>query len=227
MTLMQHDADYNLLQGARNYTTDLWRSFRIWREFRMGFRKLNGVSKCVTFFGSARFDENHEYYRLAYETAYQVGKAGFAVMSGGGPGVMEAANKGAQAAGALSIGCNIRLPVEQTPNPYQDISLKFNHFFVRKVMLLKYSSAFVLLPGGFGTMDEVFEVATLIQTGKICDFPVVVMGSGYWKMLGPFLEKTMLDLGTIDHKDLHFVKMTDDPQEAVDIIKVPHSCRIV
>ena len=159
--------------------------------------------------------------------AYKVGKVGFSVMTGGGPGIMEAANRGARDAGALSIGCNIRLPHEQVPNPYQDISVSFHYFFVRKVMLLKYSSAFVLLPGGFGTMDEVFETATLMQTGKICDFPVVVMGSDYWKQLGPFLEKTMLGLGTIDRKDLHFLKMTDDLQEALDIINVPHTCNIV
>ncbi len=223
----RRDADYNLLQGARNYSLDLWRSYRVWREFRMGFKRLARVHKCVTFFGSARFDETHEYYKLAYDTAYKIGKEGYAVMTGGGPGIMEAANKGAQDAGALSIGCNIRLPVEQIPNPYQDVSLTFDHFFVRKVMLLKYSSAFVLLPGGFGTMDEVFETATLMQTEKICDFPVVVMGSDFWKKLGPFLDKTMIDLGTIDERDLNFIKMTDKPQEAIDIIKAPHTCRIL
>jgi uncharacterized protein (TIGR00730 family) len=221
------DADLNLLQGARHYTTDLWRSYKIWREFRKGFTKLNNVEKCVTFFGSARFPADHEYYQLAYDTAYQIGKAGYAVMTGGGPGIMEAANKGAQDAGALSIGCNIKLPVEQSPNPYQDISLKFDHFFVRKVMLLKYSQAFVLLPGGFGTMDEIFETATLMQTGKICNFPTVVMGSDYWKQLGPFLDKTMLDFGTIDRRDLDYLKMTDNPQEALDIINAPNSCNII
>lgn len=223
----RQDADYHLLQGARNYALDWWRSYHIWREFRRGFRKLGGISKCVTFFGSARFSENHEYYKLAYDTAYKIGKEGYAVMTGGGPGVMEAANRGARDAGALSIGCNIHLPVEQVMNPYQDISLKFDHFFVRKVMLLKYSSAFIMLPGGFGTMDEVFETATLMQTGKICDFPVVVMGSAYWKQLGPFLDQTMLDLGTIDERDLRFIKMTDDPQEVLDIVKAPHVCGIL
>lgn len=224
---MKHDADYHLLQGAENYALDLWRSFRIWREFRKGFVELRRVQKCVTFFGSARFDENHDYYKLAYETAYKIGKDGYAVMTGGGSGIMEAANKGAKAAGALSVGCNIRLPVEQQPNPYQDISLRFDHFFVRKVMLLKYSSAFVLLPGGFGTMDEIFETATLMQTGKICDFPVVVMGNAYWKRLGPFLDRTMLDFGTIDKKDLDYIKMTDDPQEALNIINASYICPTV
>ena len=193
----------------------------------MGFSKLRKVKNCVTFFGSARFKEDHEYYKLAYETAHKIGSAGFSIMTGGGPGIMEAANRGARDAGALSIGCNIILPREQTPNPYQDISLKFDHFFVRKVMLLKYSSAFVLLPGGFGTMDEIFETATLMQTGKICDFPVVVMGNNYWKEMQPFIQKTMLELGTIDEKDFRFVKMTDDPQEVLDIVKVPHDCWMV
>lgn len=171
-------------------------------------------------FGSARFDENHEYYKLAYETAYKVGKAGYTVMTGGGPGVMEAANRGARDAGALSIGCNIHLPHEQTPNSYTDITLQFHYFFVRKVMLLKYSTGFVLLPGGFGTMDELFETATLIQTDKIEDFPVVVMGRKYWEQLDPFLIKTMVAGGTIDEKDLRIARMTDDPQEALDIIRL-------
>ena len=221
---MKQDADFHLLQGAQTYTLDLWRSFRIWRQFRKGFTKLGNISKCVTFFGSARFPEDHEFYKLAYETAYQIGQAGYTIMTGGGPGIMEAANRGAKDAGALSIGCNIKLPAEQFPNPYQDISLSFDHFFVRKVMLLKYSQAFILLPGGFGTMDEIFETATLMQTGKICDFPVITMGSPYWKQLGPFLDKTMLELGTIDERDLNYIKMTDDPKEALDIIKAPHAC---
>ncbi|MAE51811.1 MAG: TIGR00730 family Rossman fold protein [Micavibrio sp.] len=218
---MRYDADFYLLQGARNYALDLWRSFRIWREFRKGFVKLRHVEKCVTFFGSARFSEDHKYYKLAYDMAFKLGQEGYAIMSGGGPGIMEAANRGAKDAGALSIGCNIRLPEEQKPNPYQDISLHFDHFFVRKVMLLKYSQAFVLLPGGFGTMDEIFETATLMQTKKIYDFPVVVMGGKYWRELGTFLDKAMLELGTIDEHDLDFIKMTDDLQEAFDIIHSP------
>ncbi|MEQ9328558.1 MAG: TIGR00730 family Rossman fold protein [Rhodospirillales bacterium] len=216
---MKQDADYGLLQGAENYAVDLWRSYRIWREFRKGFTGLARVRRCVTFFGSARFSEDHDYCRLARETAGIVGKAGYAVMTGGGPGIMAAANRGAKEAGALSIGCNIRLPREQLPNPHQDISLEFSHFFVRKVMLLKYSSAFVLLPGGFGTMDEVFELATLIQTGKINRVPVIVMGSPYWKQLRPFIARTMLEFGTVSETDLRFITMTDDPQEALDIIK--------
>ena len=218
----KRDSDTHLLQGTRTYLRDLWRSLRIWNEFNYGFRKLSRVNSCITFFGSARFDENNDYYKLAYDTAYACGKAGYAVMTGGGGGIMEAANRGARDAGALSIGCNILLPHEQKPNPYIDIQLTFHYFFVRKVMLIKYSQAFILLPGGFGTMDEIFETATLMQTGKIRDFPVVVMGSDYWKPLGPFLQETMIDHGTIDARDLdyNFARMTDDPQEALDIVRL-------
>jgi uncharacterized protein (TIGR00730 family) len=213
------DHDYHLLKGPGGYFNDLWRSFRIWREFRNGFTKLGNLRNCVTFYGSARFKEDNPFYKLAYETAYTVGKAGYPVITGGGGGIMEASNKGAKDAGALSIGCNIQLPSEQKPNAYTDISLNFHYFFVRKVMLMKYSRAFVLFPGGFGTMDEIFETATLIQTSKICNFPIVVMGSEYWKNLRPFLDRTMLEYGTIDEKDLAFIRMTDDPKEALDIIR--------
>ena len=216
---MKQDADYSLLQGAETYAVDLWRSFRIWREFRKGFTGLARVQRCVTFFGSARFGEDHDYCRLARETAGAVGRAGYAVMTGGGPGIMAAANRGAREAGALSIGCNIRLPREQVRNPHQDISLEFSHFFVRKVMLLKYSSAFVLLPGGFGTMDEIFELATLVQTGKIHRVPFIVMGNAYWKQLRPFIARTMLEFGTVSEADLRFITMTDDPQEALEVIQ--------
>jgi hypothetical protein len=217
---MKQDADYNLLHGTENYFVDLWRSFRIWREFRRGFSRLGQVRNCVTFFGSSRFAEDHAYCRLAYDTAFMLGQAGHPVMTGGGPGVMAAANRGARDAGALSIGCNIQLPREQRPNPHQDITLTFDHFFVRKVMLLKYSSAFVLLPGGFGTMDEIFELATLMQTGKIRQVPVVVMGSDYWKELRPFIEKTMIEFGTVDASDLQFLRIADDPAAALDIIRL-------
>jgi len=182
--------------------------------------KLRKVNNCVTFFGSARFAPDHRYYKLAYNTAFLMGKAGYSIMTGGGSGIMEAANKGAQDAGALSVGCNIQLPKEQKPNPYLDIQVDFHYFFVRKMMLLKYSQAFVMLPGGFGTMDEVFETGTLMQTNKICDFPVVVMGQDYWETLGPFLRNTMVKHGTIRERDLdlNFARMTDDPQGALDII---------
>ena len=185
MNMVRNDHDYKLLRGAENYFLDLKRSIKIWQEFRYGFRHLNKIGKCVTIFGSARFQDDNPYWKLAYQTAFEIGRSGYAVMTGGGSGIMEAANKGARDAGALSIGCNIELPFEQTPNPYTDVTLQFHHFFVRKVMLLKYSTAFILMPGGFGTMDEVFEVATLIQTRKVCNFPVVIMGSDYWNEIGP------------------------------------------
>lgn len=156
---------------------------------------------------------------MAYKTAFEAGKHGYAVMTGGGSGIMEAANKGAKDAGALSIGCNIKLPQEQKPNAYTDVSLNFRHFFVRKVMLLKYSQAFVFFPGGFGTMDEVFEIATLMQTGKISDFPAIFMGTDYWSKLRPFLEETMLSHGTIEESDMRFAHVTDDPQEALSLIQ--------
>ncbi|HPF78901.1 MAG TPA: TIGR00730 family Rossman fold protein [Alphaproteobacteria bacterium] len=217
---MIKDADFNLLQGTESYLNDLWRSFRIWQEFRKGFNGLRGVNHCVTFFGSAQFDERNPYYQLAYDTAYLMGKAGYSVMTGGGPGIMEAANKGAKDAGAMSIGCNITLPNEQKPNPYTDISLTFDHFFVRKVMLMKYSRAFILLPGGFGTMDEIFEAANLMHTGKIQNFPIIVMGTEYWQNLRSFIEKTMLEHKAIEAKEAHFAHMTNDPQEALDLVRI-------
>lgn len=211
----ENDKDYKLLRGEESLFVDLVRSFRIWNEFCYGFRNLHKVGQCVTFFGSARLKEDNPYYKLAYQTAYEAGQSGYAVMTGGGPGLMEAANRGARDAGALSVGCNIELPVAQAPNAYTDITLHFQHFYVRKVMLLKYSSAFILMPGGFGTMDEVFEVATLIQTGKVRNFPLIVMGSDYWREIVPFLQKTMVAHGTISVSDLDIVKITDHPEEAV------------
>ncbi len=221
---MDKDLDCRLLAENNNsYTLDFLRSFKIWWEFRKGFNALRRVNNCVTVFGSARFDEDNSYYQMARETAFELGNDGFSIMTGGGGGIMEAANRGAKDAGALSVGCNIKLPHEQKPNAYTDINIQFNYFFIRKVMLLKYSTAFILLPGGFGTMDEMFETATLIQTGKICDFPVIAMGSDYWKPLGPFLRQTMIENGTIDEKDLDFVRITDNPKEVLDMIKARKS----
>ena len=220
--IKKDDSDYSLFHGTRNYFADLWRSVRIWREFRKGFTRLHKIGPCVTFFGSARFQNDHPYYTMAYDTARLFGEAGYAIMTGGGPGIMEAANKGARDSGALSIGSTIRLPKEQKPNPYLDIQVDFHYFFVRKVMLLKYSEAFILLPGGFGTMDEIFETGTLMQTDKICDFPVVAMGKDYWKALNPFLKETMVKYGTIDRHDidLNFARMTDNPEEALEIVRL-------
>lgn len=222
--MIHFDEDRFLFQGTQTYFHDLLRSIKIWREFRMGFRKLKKVQRCVTFFGSARFDENHEYYKLAYDTAYTLGKAGYTIMTGGGGGIMEAANRGAKDAGAKSIGCNIRLPKEQKPNSYQDIHLSFNYFFIRKVMLLKYSVAFVLFPGGFGTLDELFETITLIQTKKICNFPVVMMGTEYWKNLEIFAKDSLLKHKTIDDKDLEIAKFSDSPNETLRIISTENLC---
>ena len=200
--------------GPGRRSAELARALRFGVEFIRGFRALHFVGPCVTIFGSARFDETHPYYALARETARQIGGAGFTIMTGGGPGIMEAANRGARDAGARSVGCNIALPREQKPNPYLDRFIEFQHFFVRKLMLVKYSYAFVALPGGFGTLDEVFEVATLMQTRKIENFPCVLMGVDYWAPLREFVERAMVAAGTIAREDAARLLFTDDPEEA-------------
>jgi hypothetical protein len=206
------------LEGPESRRSELARTLRIASEFIRGFRKLHFVGPCVTVFGSARFRDEHPYYALAREIGSRLARAGFTVMTGGGPGIMEAANRGAKEAGGRSVGCNIRLPQEQYHNPYLDVMVEFHYFFVRKVMLVKYSYAYVALPGGFGTMDEIFEAATLIQTGKMNEFPIVVMGSDYWKPLLDFLQKKMIAAGTIDAADFARLHVTDSPEEAVSII---------
>jgi hypothetical protein len=170
-------------------------------------------------FGSARFQEGHEHYELARKLGRALAEAGYAVMTGGGPGIMEAANRGATEAGGLSLGCNITLPKEQRPNPYLDRFIQFEHFFVRKVMLVKYSSAFVVLPGGFGTLDEAFEVVTLVQTGKLERFPIVAMGGEFWTDLTEFVRDTLVAYGTIDEKDLELIRRMDDVDAAVRFIE--------
>ena len=212
------DAEGRFLAGPRSRLAELHRAFRVFTECIRGFRALHFTGPCVTVFGSARFEEDDRYYILAREVGRQLAEAGFAVMTGGGPGVMEAANRGCKDAGGFSIGCNIKLPHEQDPNPYLDKFIEFNYFFVRKVMLVKYSSAFVVLPGGFGTMDELFEVGTLIQTGKVERFPVVVMGRDYFGPLAEFVRNTMVPEGTIDPDDLQLFTATDDPAEMVERI---------
>jgi uncharacterized protein (TIGR00730 family) len=206
------------LEGPESRLSALARLIRISLEFLRGFRSLHFVGPCVTVFGSARFKEDHRYYALAREVGQRLARRGFTVMTGGGPGIMEGANRGAKEAGGRSIGCNIQLPREQRPNPYLDLMVEFRYFFVRKVMLAKYSYAFVALPGGFGTMDEIFEAATLIQTGKMRDFPIVVMGRDYWEPLLSFLRDTMVPAGTIEHQDLERIIVTDSPEEAASKI---------
>jgi uncharacterized protein (TIGR00730 family) len=202
------------LEGPQPRGFELWRALKIFRELIRGFRKLHFVGPCVTVFGSARFDEHHLYYATAREVGRLLAGSGFTVMTGGGPGVMEAANRGAKDAGGRSIGCNIVLPKEQKPNAYLDTWIEFEHFFVRKLMLVKYSYAFVVLPGGFGTLDELFEVLTLIQTGKVQDFPVVLMGRDYWRPLLDQL-RVMRAEYTIDPPDLDKLVVSDSPVEAV------------
>ena len=206
------------LSGPGRRLAELIRAGRIFFEFLRGFRKLHFVGPCVTVFGSARFPEDHVYYQLARQVGSQLAEAGFTVMTGGGPGIMEAANRGAREVDGLSIGCNIELPEEQECNRYLDQWVEFNHFFVRKVMLVKYSYAFVVLPGGFGTLDEIFETLTLVQTGKILDLPVVVMGTEYWSEMIDFVSHTMVREGTISPEDAARWILTDSPEEAVSII---------
>lgn len=198
--------------------TDPWRVFRIMGEFVEGFDELATITRGVSFFGSARVSADDQYYEAARETASLFAQAGFAVITGGGPGIMEAANKGAFEGGGISIGCNIELPHEQKPNPYQTLSLKFKYFFVRKMMFVKYSTAFIIFPGGFGTLDEMFEALTLIQTHKVRDFPVVLYGSEYWEELFAWVKTSMLGRQMISERDLRLLHLTDSPTHAVEIV---------
>ncbi|MBK67696.1 MAG: TIGR00730 family Rossman fold protein [Rickettsiales bacterium] len=193
-------------------------SYYIIKDFHRGYKALRDVKNCVTFFGSARFKPDNRYYEQTYEIAYLLGKHGYTIMTGGGPGTMEAANRGAKDAGALSIGCNIKLPEEQAPNPYVDIQLEFEYFFTRKYMLTRYSHSFVLMPGGFGTMDEIFETATLIRTKKIDPMPLILVGSDYWNFLKPFIEDTMLKHKTINQSDVDYFYLTDRSKDVLDFI---------
>lgn len=213
--------DEQLLESPRpdEFThTDTWRVFRIMGEFVEGFDELATLTRGVSIFGSARSKPDDPDYQAAMETAALLAAEGFAVITGGGPGIMEAANRGAFEAGGLSIGCNIELPFEQRPNAYQTRSLKFKYFFVRKMMFVKYSLGFIIFPGGFGTFDELFEALTLIQTRKIRNFPVVLFGTQYWTGLLEWFKQSVLPGGKISDFDLNLFHVTDSPQEVIEIM---------
>lgn len=201
-------------------TNDSWAIFKIMGEFVNGYEKLSAIGPCISIFGSARTEESHPYYQLAVEITRQLSEAGYGVITGGGPGIMEAGNRGANLAGGTSVGLNIELPFEKHNNPYidEDKSLNFDYFFVRKVMFVKYAQGFVVMPGGFGTMDELFEAMTLIQTEKIAAFPIVMVGTEFWKGLFEWVRNTMLEAGNISEKDLDLVRLVDTPEEVVEII---------
>lgn len=199
--------------------TDTWRVFRIMGEFVQGFEDLAHIANGVSVFGSARTKADHPEYLAARETGALLAKAGYSVITGGGPGIMEAANRGAFEAGGTSVGCNIELPHEQSSNPYLNVSLKFKYFFVRKMMFVKYSDAFIIFPGGFGTLDELFEALTLIQTRKIHNFPVVLFGTRYWKPMLDWLRGPMLKEKKIVEEDFRRLHSTDSPAEVVEIIR--------
>ena len=197
---------------------ETWRLFRIMSEFFEGFDELADIGPAVSIFGSARLKKSSKYYRLTVEIASLLARNGYAVITGGGPGIMEAANKGASMSGGISIGLNITLPKEQTPNRYQNRSLHFRYFFARKVMFVKYAIGYVCMPGGFGTLDELFEALTLMQTHKIYRFPLILVGEDYWMPIIDFMKNTMLKYKTISKEDIKLINLTEDPQEVVDII---------
>ena len=196
-----------------------WRMFRIIGEMVEGFDRLSGVEPAVSIYGSARVKPGDELYQKTEEIAHRLGKAGFSIITGGGPGVMEAANKGASRAGVKSVGVNIELPEEQMPNTYSNISLSLRHFFVRKVLLVKYATAFIIMPGGLGTLDELTEVLTLMQTHKIKPFPVLLYDSGYWNGFLDWLRNYTLDKNFISAEDLHLLRVYDDAEEIVDAVR--------
>jgi uncharacterized protein (TIGR00730 family) len=212
-------AEKAFLAGRRSREADLESAVRIFLEFLRAFESFEFEQPCVTVFGSARFGEGHRYYDLARGVGAELARAGYAVMTGGGSGIMEAANRGAREAGGLSIGCNIALPREQKPNRYLDRFIQLDHFFVRKVMLVKYSSAFVVMPGGFGTLDEAFEIATLMQTDKIEHFPLIAVGSEFWGTLIDFARNTMIEQGTLSAEDARFVHLADTADDVVRLVR--------
>lgn len=217
-------AEADFLAGKHGRYGDVEGAVRIFLEILRGFEFMQADRPIVTVFGSARFREGSRYYEQAREMGRALGEAGFAVMTGGGPGIMEAANRGCKEAGGLSIGANIHLPAEQDPNPYIDRFMEFEHFFVRKVIMVKYSSAFVVCPGGFGTLDEIFETLVLMQTDKIDDFPVVALGADFWGPMIDFFQTKMVAEGTITPADIDLIQITDSIDEAmVQILSSPYA----
>jgi len=206
--------------------SDTWRVFRIMAELVEGFEALNNIGPAVNIFGSARLAPGSPYYNKCLKVAENLARDGFAVISGGGPGIMEAANKGAQNANGTSVGLNIELPMEQTPNLYQDVKVEFRYFFVRKLMFVKYAVGYVIFPGGFGTIDELFEALTLIQTKKIRGFPVVLVGKDYWSGLIDWMKKSVLTAGSISPEDLDFMHIVDEPEEVCAIINKRYKDRL-
>lgn len=211
----------NMKQWTTIKGENSWTMFKVIAEFVDGFEKLNSLGPCISIFGSARTASNDKYYKLTIDVAKRLTQEGYGIITGGGPGIMEAANKGAYLQGGLSVGLNINLPFEQSHNPYidPDKNLEHRYFFVRKVMFVKYAQAFVVMPGGFGTLDELFEVLTLIQTKKISRVPVILMGTEFWAGLREWITSTMLEkFGTISQKDMDLIPLTDDPEEVVRLI---------
>jgi hypothetical protein len=211
----QHHKGWNEMK-----TNDSWAIFKIMGEFVNGFERMSSIGPCVSIFGSARTKDDNPYYELAVEISKSIAEAGYGIITGGGPGIMEAGNRGAHLAGGTSVGLNIDLPFEQHDNPYidNDKSLDFDYFFVRKVMFVKYSQGFVVMPGGFGTLDELFEAITLIQTHKIEKFPIILVGSTFWSGLLDWIKSTMLQFGNISPEDLNLINIVDTKEEVVDII---------
>ncbi len=213
--------DERLLESVEDLRTigkDAWRVFRIMGEFVEGFEEMSQIGPAVSVFGSARVSADDPMYRRCVETTRLLGEAGYAIITGGGPGIMEAANRGARLAGVRSVGCNIELPFEQRSNEFLDVSIDFRYFFVRKTMFVKYATAFVIFPGGFGTLDELFEALTLIQTGKVHNFPIVLFGSSYWSGMLDWIRGTMAAEGKILTSDMDLLHVTDDPADATEHI---------
>tara|TARA_Y100001933_G_C19013335_1_gene569970 strand:- start:11621 stop:12313 length:693 start_codon:yes stop_codon:yes gene_type:complete len=220
----QHSKGWNEIK-----TNDSWAIFKIMGEFVNGYEKLSAIGPCVSIFGSARVREGHPYYDLAVKISKKISEAGYGIITGGGPGIMEAGNKGAKLAGGTSVGLNIDLPFEQHDNPYidEDKSLDFDYFFVRKVMFVKYSQGFVVMPGGFGTLDEFFEALTLIQTHKIHTFPIILVGTKFWKGLLDWIKNTLVEEGNISPKDLDLIKLVDTEDEVIEIIDAFYKGRML